>query len=345
MSSPVERDNNDNRNCDEASNTYVEEDEDPGIADAMLQRGEYLRQLRLLAQADEAERHADVQEEPHENDLEPQDQTDELPDSHKTVLRYESYLSHQRYYDDLKHVDINFIDYGIVTGSEPQTGGRLIVEQEKALGKGGLCWDAAFILAEHLIQTEPEWNVCKNVTRVVELGSGTGVCGLLLAKAVSNCHVCITDLPQLEELMRRNLNLNFSATQHEKEGLTLADLVALYNSNDLPSDDNRKPSAGTASAAVLRWGEPKDYRDGPFNIIVGADVVASLYDPRALAETIHALSDDRTIVYLSYKGRLSGPHDIFENAMESLFGIVERVKPSSRNKNPGVWILKATNKI
>jgi hypothetical protein len=145
--------------------------------------------------------------------------------------------------------------------------------------------------------------------------------------------------------MRRNLHLNFSTTQHEKVGVTMADLTALYNSNDAPSDDNRKQSAGTASAAILRWGEPKDYIDGPYNIILGADVVASLYDPRALAETIHALSDDQTIVYLSYKGRLSGPHDIFENAMESLFCTVERVKPSSRNKNPGVWILKATNKI
>ena len=31
-----------------------------------------------------------------------------------TVLRYGSYLNHQRYYDDLKHVDITFIDYGII---------------------------------------------------------------------------------------------------------------------------------------------------------------------------------------------------------------------------------------
>jgi hypothetical protein len=40
---------------------------------------------------------------------------------------------------------------------------------------------------------------------------------------------------------------------------------------------------------------------------MGADVVASLYDPFSLAETIHQLSMPDVIVYISYKGRLKGP--------------------------------------
>ena len=106
-----------------------------------------------------------------------------LPNNNKqktevTVLRYDSNLNHQRYYDDLKHVDITFIDYGIIntgdvlrhddnnhrsrnddddygsssTAAEEVSnssdgrsccgdggvGGRLIIRQKKELGKGGL---------------------------------------------------------------------------------------------------------------------------------------------------------------------------------------------------------------
>ena len=34
---------------------------------------------------------------------------------------------------------------------------------------------------------------------------------------------------------------------------------------------------GTASSRVLRWGVPEDYEGAPYNVIIGADIVASLY--------------------------------------------------------------------
>ena len=82
------------------------------------------------------------------------------------------------YYDDLKHANINYIDYGhvgkkrncdVVGGNNgggcasststaawdfsdgENGGGRLVVDPRKRLGKGGLCWDAAFVLGEHVI--------------------------------------------------------------------------------------------------------------------------------------------------------------------------------------------------
>ena len=93
-----------------------------------MNRGEFLRQLRLLELADQVERQENegkVVDEPL------QDSIDLLPNA-KRVLRYDSYLAHQRYYDDLKHVDCHYIDFGNVGG------GRLVMEQEKRLGKGGL---------------------------------------------------------------------------------------------------------------------------------------------------------------------------------------------------------------
>ena len=65
---------------------------------------------------------------------------------------------------------------------------RLLVEQDKALGKGGLCWDAAFILGEYLIyNANNTWRKrtrTRTATKIIELGCGTGLCGMLLAKGI-----------------------------------------------------------------------------------------------------------------------------------------------------------------
>lgn len=97
-----------------------EREEPLGIADQWMMRGEQLRQLKALMEQEE-----NVQEE-HEYDFkqnQQSDQVDKLLDG-RTVLRYDSYLQHQRYYDDLKHVDCSFIDYG----------NGLLIEQDKSLG-------------------------------------------------------------------------------------------------------------------------------------------------------------------------------------------------------------------
>ena len=93
-----------------------------------MKRGDFLRQLRMLELADQAERDS-VQDDTSQH---LDDQVDVLPNKQR-VLRYDSYLAHQRYYDDLKHIDCHYIDYGTIGGS-----GRLVIEQDKRLGKGGL---------------------------------------------------------------------------------------------------------------------------------------------------------------------------------------------------------------
>jgi protein N-lysine methyltransferase METTL21A len=274
------------------------------MADEMMMRGEQLRLLKELLMAEE-----EVLEDEELCD----ETTDyEIMEDGRRILRYDSYLEHQRYYDDLKHVDCAFIDYG----------GGLVVEQDKALGKGGLCWDAAFILAEHVSSTEEELLQGK---RVLELGAGTGLCGLLVASLVQ-CHVDITDLPALLPLMQRNQQLNFGG-----------------NRSSLLTDHTPAP-LGTAAASILTWGSPAEYPSDPYDVILGADVVASLYDPIALAETMWDLSHAQSVVYISYKGRLTEPHEKFEERFRQLFDTVERLKPWSRNNNPHVWVLKATER-
>uniref|UniRef100_A0A7S0AYW1 Calmodulin-lysine N-methyltransferase n=1 Tax=Minutocellus polymorphus TaxID=265543 RepID=A0A7S0AYW1_9STRA len=334
-------------------------DEPLGIADAMMRRGDHLRMLRMMAEQDEAERVA-VQSNVSSgtSDCSPaleQDEYETLPTSGGSkLLHYDSYLRHQRYHDDLKHVDYHYIDYGDCGGSQ-QAGGRLVIRQQKDLGKGGICWDAAFILAEHLIACEEEWKKvdpnndsdCNATqTTLCELGAGTGLAGFMIAKACRDSRVFVTDLPELLDLMKANFDLNFVNCKcggASSEAGVEEDFSILRQK----FGEDLFRSEGIAEAKVLRWGVKSDYEGAPFDVVFGADVVASLYDPIALANTFSDLCGPQSLIYLSYKGRLDGPHLLFEAELKRLFRVVERiVHPNihSRNKNPGVCILKAWGK-
>ncbi|EED87809.1 predicted protein [Thalassiosira pseudonana CCMP1335] len=367
-------------------NEAEEEEEPPEPFFQLMNRGNYLRQLRMLAEADEMERSSLPEEDEmqgaygaigscvggvivggeekkeecshdvatnttataiNNNKASCQAQEVQQISNKHRLLSYPTYLSHQRYHDDLKHVDMHYIDYGVIpsallTGEAMEdNGGKLIVEQRKRLGKGGLCWDAAFVLGEHVIAVEEEWNAksaskadeesngddgeCfSKKTTVLELGAGTGLCGLMIAKA-TNSHVTITDLPELEGLMLDNVLRNFGSGG-DAEAEVERDL-------DLPSLTTHDGKAkGTVTSRVLRWGVEEDYGGAPFDVIVGADIVASLNGPN-------------TKIYISSKARLDKPHQEFDAEIDRLFESVKRVKePKSRLKSPNVFLIVAEGK-
>lgn len=298
-------------------------------ADRLLRRGDLLRKLRELEEQDEAERaiQASIDEDSLREDFTRLSTGD-------TVLRYESFLDNQRYYDDLKHVDHRFVDYGKFDTQSP-----LLVEQDKRMGKGGLCWDAAFILGEYVIDRFKEEKPDKPIN-AIELGSGTGLAGLIVAKALPGAVVVLTDLPELMPLLTRNIELNFGSRDE------LRDHVNPVLGEYLAKDHSNGEVRGSATASVLRWGDKEQEMSfGTFDVVLGADVVATLYDPIALSETIAQLSHSRTVVYVSFKERLSSVHRQFESAMKAIFAVVDFVHPKNgRNHNPDVRILVAKEK-
>lgn len=305
------------------------QEEDPNSDPFLKQmnRGNYLSQLRLLALQDELERLA---EEEHATEVGELHAEVQILSNGEKMLNYNVYLSHQRYFDDLKHVDMHLINFGCFTDTKSDTDEiiprnessndvrildghlkyeqDLIIEQRKSLGKGGLCWDAAFILGEHLIHHEKDWNIQSSaLTSVLELGAGTGLCGLMVAKATS-ANVTITDLPELVPLMEDNVKRNL-------------------------------PSKGHIMAQTLRWGNEADYQGKTYDVILGADIVTSLYDPVALAAALHALSGSETRIYISAKSRLDKPHQEFDDEMKRLFARCDKVKVESRLKSPSVFVM------
>jgi 2-polyprenyl-3-methyl-5-hydroxy-6-metoxy-1,4-benzoquinol methylase len=374
--------------------------------DELMLRGERLRTLRLIALEDEEERNLDIMRLQDEiipfadctsivniefvsdnlkqqeivkelsattvstsiRSLVLEDRVDVLPDSKMKVLRYDSFLAHQRYSDDYKHSHCNFIDFRTEASNK-----RIVTEQQRCLGKGGLLWDAAIVLSEHVIAHQDDWRRGGGQpTKIVDMGAGTGFVGISIARTIPGTEVSITDLPEMLPLMQRNVERNFESrailkdTQMEsrtfnnrgdaaedipfytdKGCMELSDsdnniLYDVLNSADVKN--NKESSEGKVMANVLRWGVKEDYANAPYDVIVAADVVTSLYSPIALAETIHDLCHKNTKVYISAKRRLEGPHVVFEEALKQLFSSVVFKDPVSRRKNDAIAVIEATGK-
>eukprot|EP00951_Prasinocladus_malaysianus_P046495 scaffold644722_cov45-Prasinocladus_malaysianus.AAC.1 len=228
--------------------------------------------------------------------------------------------------DDFKHSNHRYIAYtfGIVEGrclvSRPQR--TLVIEQDVRLGKGGICYDAAFIMAEHLINSEAGWAGAAITQgrrpRVIELGAGTGLTGLALTQHC-DCDVIVTDLPEFLPIMQRNATANFGSDMHCK---------------------------GTALVTKLSWGDNADIEavllGGAFDVVIAADCVYSLVDREALTSTIIRLSGPHTRVFLTMKERLPDIEQSFTESLFSHFPHISLIKPDSRNVNPGMRLWQAS---
>lgn len=176
--------------------------------------------------------------------------------------------------------------------------------------------------------------------------------GMMIAKAFPHWQVTLTDLPLLIPLLTRNVALNFTplVVHHDNTLLDprFVDYV-LHRYGDPDMFSSSVSSNSRIKVQVLEWSEepPDDSEEvtGTYDVIVAADVVASIYNPIALARTIHRLSHSETTVYISFKERLSSIHRQFECKLSNLFHDVEFMVPhATRNRNQNVQLLVARHK-
>ncbi|KIK08489.1 hypothetical protein K443DRAFT_128426 [Laccaria amethystina LaAM-08-1] len=133
-------------------------------------------------------------------------------------------------------------------------------------GCGGVAWPAGQILATYLIQKGTDFVSGRNT---IELGSGTGLVGLLAGILGGN--VWITDQSPLLPIMRRNVSMN-----------------NLCN---------------TVKVAELRWGSPIPPEIPRPDLILAADCV--YFEPTfpLLVQTLTDLADATTEILFCYKKR------------------------------------------
>ncbi|XP_062326035.1 protein-lysine methyltransferase METTL21D [Osmerus eperlanus] len=144
---------------------------------------------------------------------------------------------------------------------------------------GCVVWDAAIVLSKYL-ETKQFYDPKTGVNRwvhksVLELGSGTGVVGLMAATL--GAEVTVTDLEDLQSLLEVNIRDN----------------QALVNS-------------GSITAKVLKWGENvSEFLPHPHFILM-ADCIYYEQSVKPLVETLKLLAGPDTCIICCYEQRTVG---------------------------------------
>jgi predicted nicotinamide N-methyase len=133
----------------------------------------------------------------------------------------------------------------------------VIIESSGELGIGGTIWDAGLVLASFLEKNSTSI-FTKPGTRILELGSGTGVLGLCAAKIAPDfvSEVVITDIGNHLDLIAHNLSIN----------------------PDL---------ASRVTISKLDWFAPENL--GEFDVVIGSDIsyFSELYVPLMTTLEMH----------------------------------------------------------
>ena len=220
-------------------------------------------------------------------------------------FEYAEWLATQEYFDDLRFANHAAIRYRLA-------GVPLVLAQNRLLGKGGIVWDAAFMLADHMLRGD----ALERGAAVVELGAGAGLAGIAAA-ACRGCHVTLTDRKEYVPLLEANIARNRGAVDGAN---------------------------GRVEAAALEWtqdlgGIPARYRRA-FDVVLAADCVADIYDAPALLHTTRHVLKPGGRAYVLSRVRLPEHIEGVIAEATALFGDAELVDIDSDNRSTAHILLR-----
>ncbi|KAG8452572.1 hypothetical protein GDO86_004383 [Hymenochirus boettgeri] len=170
------------------------------------------------------------------------------------------------------------------------------------LGVAAPVWDAALFLCGYIEEKKLDFEGKK----VIELGAGTGVVGILVS--LIGGQVTLTDLPHALPQIQKNVSANISSSH-------LPDVCA------------------------LSWGFDQERFPQNYDFIIGADIVYLKETYPLLIQTLQHLCGSHTVILLSSKMRQEhGTVDFFEDILPQYF-TAELVK---RNEDEDINIYKVT---
>ncbi|XP_030633685.1 EEF1A lysine methyltransferase 3-like [Chanos chanos] len=176
------------------------------------------------------------------------------------------------------------------------------------LGVAAPVWDAAL----HLCRFFEENSVDLKGKRVIELGAGTGIVGILAARLGAD--VTITDLPLAIPQLQRNVSANMPPSGW--------------------------PST-TPTVVPLSWGLDQEKFSTDWDLVLGADVVYLADTYPLLLDTLSHLCKSGGVVYLSSKMRREhGTPGFYDNALPQMF----KVELAQRDPDHNINIYRATLK-
>eukprot|EP00026_Physarum_polycephalum_P014095 Phypoly_transcript_14569.p1 GENE.Phypoly_transcript_14569~~Phypoly_transcript_14569.p1 ORF type:complete len:200 (+),score=23.42 Phypoly_transcript_14569:359-958(+) len=155
-------------------------------------------------------------------------------------------------------------------------------------------WDASVVLSRYLCTLDQNLLSKK---RVVELGAGCGLVGVIAAK--QGADVIITDMQEYIPLINQNINAN----------------LQLVGQN-----------GGSAIAATLDWGNLDKIQtkfSPPVDYILGSDIVYALQGFEDLVKTLNCLADSKTEVLIAYEHRWKDVEGYFLELVEKSFTVTK----------------------
>ncbi|XP_078284171.1 EEF1A lysine methyltransferase 3-like [Rhinoraja longicauda] len=182
-----------------------------------------------------------------------------------------------------------------------------ITQDLKHLSIPAVIWEAGIVLCRYFEKKRMNFTGKK----VIELGSGTGLVGILVI--LLGGEVTLTDRPNVLNQIVYNITSN------------------------IPSE-----SMARTKVSALQWGKPYDQNASKYDFILGSDIV---YDPReyqSLIKTMLYLSNPNTVIYFSSKMvEMIGAAEFYEKVLPNHFNTeIVHALPHKR-----INVYKITRKI
>lgn len=181
-------------------------------------------------------------------------------------------------------------------------GSEITIGQDPAVvGTGGCVWDTAYVLSRWAESRVAAWRARLTPPRrlrVLEVGAGCGLLGIALAHM--GCDVIVSEQPSA----MANLAANASANAPTRDG-------------------------GSVCALQLDWSHAVDVAtaaaSGPYDLIVGTDVVYALEAVEPLLGTLHECAHDQTLVWLCLQQREPVATAALRELVPAYFGAVDEL--------------------
>uniref|UniRef100_A0A8C9NXL3 EEF1A lysine methyltransferase 3 n=1 Tax=Spermophilus dauricus TaxID=99837 RepID=A0A8C9NXL3_SPEDA len=165
------------------------------------------------------------------------------------------------------------------------------------LGVAAGVWDSALSLCNYF----ESHNVDFRGKKVIELGAGTGIVGILAA--LQGGDVTITDLPVALEQIKGNVQANV-------------------------------PAGGRAQVCALSWGIDQHVFPGDYDIVLGADIVYMEPTFPLLLGTLQHLCGHHGTIYLASKMREEhGTENFFQHLLPQHFQLELAQRDEDKNVN------------
>lgn len=179
---------------------------------------------------------------------------------------------------------------------------------------GNITWGASLVLSNAIVSNSSitsTWLDPEDNSPILELGAGTGLVSIILAKQNSKHHVISTDLPDIIDNLAKNIRLNNIVCE-------------TFSSN---KQFQLSKNTSTITATYLDWTNPSEFLErsctkSGFKILIFSDPVYSHQHPYWVRDTVKALlslQKGSKVVFMI------GRRERFEDVRENLWNLISEL--------------------